>query len=81
MAAATGTRKLVWVGLPVVRRENLEPKLATLDQSGSYDAYLTTPDGTPTLVRAADGVHFSLSGYDMLAHAVLDRIGALTQTA
>jgi hypothetical protein len=101
MSAATGARKLVWVGLPVVRRENLEPKLAVLDQifvqesakfpdvtyvdtramfspDGSYDAYLPAPDGTPTLVRAADGVHFSLTGYDMLAHAVLDQIGALT---
>jgi uncharacterized protein len=101
MSAAT-TRKLVWVGLPVVRRENLEPKLELLDQifvqeaakfpdvtyvdtramfspRGSYDAYLPAPDGTPTLVRAADGVHFSLTGYDMLAQAVIDRIGALTQ--
>lgn len=102
MASATGARKLVWVGLPVVRRENLEPQLAALDQiylqeaakypdvtyvdtramfspGGGYDAYLTAPDGTPTLVRAADGVHFSLTGYDLLAQAVLDRIGALTQ--
>jgi hypothetical protein len=102
MGAATGARKLVWVGLPVVRRENLEPKLEVLDQifeqeaakfpdvtyvdtramfspDGGYDAYLTAPDGTPVLVRAADGVHFSLTGYDMLAQAVIDRIGALTQ--
>jgi len=102
MAAATGARKLVWVGLPVVRRETLEPKLEVLDQifeqeaakfpdvsyvdtramfspDGAYDAYLTAPDGTPVLVRAADGVHFSLTGYDMLAQAVIDRIGALTQ--
>jgi hypothetical protein len=102
MGAATGARKLVWVGLPVVRRENLEPKLEVLDQifeqeaakfhdvsyvdtramfspDGAYDAYLTAPDGTPVLVRAADGVHFSLTGYDMLAQAVIDRIGALIQ--
>jgi hypothetical protein len=102
MAAATGARKLVWVGLPVVRRESLEPALATLDQiyvqeaakfpdvtyvdtramfspGGTYEAYLTAPDGSPTLVRAADGVHFSLTGYDMLAQAVIDRIGTLTQ--
>jgi hypothetical protein len=103
MGAATSARKLVWVGLPVVRRENLEPKLEVLDQifeqeaakfpdvsyvdtramfspDGAYDAYLVAPDGTPVLVRAADGVHFSLTGYDMLAQAVIDRIGALTQS-
>jgi hypothetical protein len=102
MAVPTGAHKLVWVGLPVVRRENLDPALAQLDEiyvqeaakfpnvtyvdtrtmfspSGSYNAYLTAPDGTPTLVRAADGVHFSLTGYDMLAQAVIDRIGTLTQ--
>ena len=102
MGAATGARKIVWVGLPVVRRESLEPKLEVLDQifeqeaakfpdvsyvdtramfspDGAYDAYLTAPDGTPVLVRAADGVHFSLTGYDMLAQAVIDRIGVLTQ--
>jgi len=102
MGAATGARKLVWVGLPVVRRESLEPKLEVLDQifeqeaakfpdvsyvdtramfspDGAYDAYLSTPDGTPVLVRAADGVHFSLIGYDMLARAVIDRIDGLTQ--
>jgi uncharacterized protein len=103
MSAATGARKLVWVGLPVVRRENLEPRLEVLDQvfvqeaakfpdvtyvdtramfspDGCYDAYLPAPDGTPILVRAADGVHFSLTGYDMLAQAVIDRIGPLTQS-
>ena len=102
MGSATGARKLVWVGLPVVRRESLEPELEVLDQifvqeaakfpdvtyvdtrsmfspDGAYEAYLTRPDGTPVLVRASDGVHFSLTGYDMLAQAVIDRIGALTQ--
>jgi hypothetical protein len=102
MGAAGGARKLVWVGLPVVRRENLEPKLEVLDRiyseeavkfpdvsfvdtramfspTGSYDAYLTLPDGSPALVRASDGVHFTITGYDMLAHAVLDRITMLTQ--
>jgi hypothetical protein len=102
MGAATGDRKLVWVGLPLVRRESLEPKLEVLDRifaeeavkfpdvsfvdtrtmfspSGTYDAYLTLPDGSPTLVRAADGVHFTITGYDMLAQAVIDRITTLTQ--
>jgi hypothetical protein len=46
---------------------------------GPYDAYLPAPDGTPTLVRAADGVQFSLTGYEMQAQGVIDRIGVLTQ--
>jgi hypothetical protein len=100
MGAVSGARKIIWVGLPVVARDNLEPELAVLDQiyteeaatfpdvsyvdtrtmfspDGTYNAYLTSSDGTPTLVRAADGVHFNLTGYDMLARAVIDRITAL----
>ncbi len=102
MSTASGPHKLVWVGLPVVRRDSLEPKLEVLDQmyaqeaakypdvsyvdthtmfspDGTYDAYLTRPDGTPTLVRAADGIHFNNAGYDMLAQAVIARVHALTQ--
>jgi hypothetical protein len=102
MSTATGPHKLVWVGLPVVRRDALEPKLEVLDQmyaqeaakypdvsyidthtmfspDGTYNAYLTRPDGTPTLVRAADGIHFNETGYDMLAQAVIGQIHALTQ--
>ena len=41
------------------------------DPDGGYAAYLPAGDGTPTLMRQDDGIHFSRAGADRAAAAVL----------
>jgi len=48
---------------------------------GSYQAYLPNESGEPKLMRAQDGVHFSLQGASRLANATLDAIKAMLPAA
>ncbi len=41
---------------------------------GSYTAYIRDNQGRTELVRAADGVHFSATGYRMVADLIIDRM-------
>jgi hypothetical protein len=43
-------------------------------RDGSYTAYLRDEEGNTDLVRAADGVHFSPTGYRMVADLIIDRM-------
>ncbi len=47
----------------------------TSDGEGAYAAYLaTTPGGRPRLMRANDGIHMSMAGYERLTAPVAQRI-------
>jgi hypothetical protein len=48
----------------------------TVDAQGQYQAYYQDKDGTPKLLRAADGVHMSMNGYIRVAKGLADRISA-----
>ncbi len=93
------TRKVptYWVGLPVMRRENMRDQVVmlnrfyeesaslfavvrflptrslTVNEEGKYSAYLKV-DGRKRLVRARDGIHFTVRGYDILADYTLKNI-------
>ena len=45
----------------------IETRPATMDEAGEYNAYLPDRSGTPRLVRADDGIHFTLRGYRVMA--------------
>jgi uncharacterized protein len=47
------------------------------DASGAYADELPSADGTPRSLRAKDDIHFSVSGGNRLAWALLGRIGQL----
>lgn len=44
------------------------------DKDGKYSAYGLDTSGRKRLLRAEDGIHFTMEGYDLLAHAVRDTI-------
>lgn len=44
------------------------------DAEGAYSAYLPDAGGTPRLMRADDGIHFTLSGYTRIAAPVVTAI-------
>jgi hypothetical protein len=93
------TRKVptYWVGLPVMRRENMKDQVVmlnhfyeesaplfaavrflptrslTVNEEGKYSAYLKV-DGRKRLIRARDGIHFTVRGYDILADYTLKNI-------
>ncbi len=48
-----------------------------LSPDGGYQAYCDPGSGELMLCRANDGVHFTTSGYDLVARLVLERISAL----
>ncbi|WP_019960125.1 SGNH/GDSL hydrolase family protein [Woodsholea maritima] len=50
----------------------LEIRSATMAEDGSYNAYLPDGAGTPRLIRADDGIHFTLRGYRLMSAGVAD---------
>jgi hypothetical protein len=47
----------------------------SVDANGNYAAYLPEPGGlTPKLIRANDGIHMSMGGYQRLTGGLADRI-------
>ncbi|RKZ85302.1 MAG: hypothetical protein DRR19_16595 [Candidatus Parabeggiatoa sp. nov. 1] len=46
----------------------------TVNNKGKYSAYGLDKSGRKRLLRAADGVHFSKRGYELLAHYILKHI-------
>jgi hypothetical protein len=53
----------------------LDSRPAVSDAHGEYAAYLPDPKtGTPTLLRAGDGIHMSMAGYLWMTHGLADRI-------
>jgi len=55
----------------------VETRALFSNSSGGYAAYLPNDDGEPKLMRAQDGVHFSLAGAARLSSAVLDTVRAM----
>ena len=45
-----------------------------IDQSGAYEAYGLDRFGHKRLLRAEDGVHFSMAGYELLGERLADRV-------
>lgn len=46
----------------------------TSDAQGRYDAYLTTESGRRRLMRADDGIHMSMAGYQRISGPVAERL-------
>jgi hypothetical protein len=46
------------------------------DKDGKYDAYRTDAGGRKRLLRAEDGIHFTMDGYELLARKIGDTISA-----
>ncbi|HEX7776732.1 MAG TPA: DUF459 domain-containing protein [Parvibaculum sp.] len=46
------------------------------DKEGKYDAYRTDASGRKRLLRAEDGIHFTMDGYELLARAIGGEITA-----
>jgi hypothetical protein len=52
------------------------------DANGNFAPYLNDPkSGKRTLIRAADGVHMSMTGYLWITHGLTDRIRTYTDAA
>jgi len=49
-------------------------RAASADETGAYAPYLPDSQGNPRLVRADDGIHFTLGGYTRIAAPVVDAI-------
>jgi hypothetical protein len=46
-----------------------------VDRNGEFNAYLADgAGGAPRLMRANDGVHMTIAGYERLASPLVDRI-------
>jgi hypothetical protein len=52
----------------------IETREVSAGDEGEYVAYLPDPAGTPRLVRADDGIHFTLRGYNILASPLVTRL-------
>ncbi|MGA0601698.1 DUF459 domain-containing protein [Caulobacter sp. KR2-114] len=60
------------LGVPFIDTQPL-----SVDQSGAFNAYLPTPGGTePKLMRANDGIHMTMAGYELITAPLVDRIQA-----
>lgn len=60
------------LGVPFIDTQPL-----SVDQSGSFNAYLPPPGGTePKLMRANDGIHMTMAGYELITAPLVDRIQA-----
>lgn len=57
------------LGVPYLATEVL-----TSDARGQYDAYLTTEAGRRRLMRADDGIHMSMAGYQRISAPVAERL-------
>jgi uncharacterized protein len=51
---------------------------AVADAEGGYDPYGHTLDGTTSRLRLDDGIHFTPSGYDIIATRVMQAVAAPT---
>ncbi len=55
----------------------LSTRELSADGTGAFNLYLTDPgDHEPRLMRANDGVHMTMAGYERLAGPLIDRIRA-----
>ncbi|MBR9824638.1 MAG: DUF459 domain-containing protein [Alphaproteobacteria bacterium] len=52
----------------------IDTRDVTGDENGEYAPYLPDSRGTPRLVRADDGIHFTLTGYTRMAAPVVSAI-------
>lgn len=52
----------------------LATEALTSDAQGRYDAYLTTEAGRRRLMRADDGIHMSVAGYQRISAPVAERL-------
>lgn len=53
----------------------IETRSRSVDDSGAYTAYLPDPKtGAPRLMRANDGIHMSMKGYERLTEGLSQRI-------
>jgi hypothetical protein len=60
------------LGVPFLSTRSL-----SVDEAGRFNPYLTDPDSRkPRLMRANDGVHMTMAGYERLAGPLIDRIRA-----
>jgi len=60
------------LGVPFIDTQPL-----SVDQTGSFNAYLPAPGGTePRLMRANDGIHMTMAGYELITAPLVDRIQA-----
>jgi hypothetical protein len=63
---------MVSLGVPFIDTQPL-----SVDQTGSFNAYLPPPGGTePKLMRANDGIHMTMAGYELITAPLVDRIQA-----
>jgi hypothetical protein len=46
----------------------------TAGEKGGYSAYLVDSSGRKKLLRTNDGVHFTMSGYDLLARYIIENV-------
>jgi hypothetical protein len=70
-------QRMAALGVPYIEVEPL-----SLDANGQYNDHLTDPGSTqPRLMRATDGVHMTMAGYERLAAPVVRRIQAYVDRA
>ncbi|RZJ18608.1 MAG: DUF459 domain-containing protein [Brevundimonas sp.] len=61
--------RMTALAVPYLATETL-----TSDPQGRYDAYLTTEAGRRRLMRADDGIHMSMAGYQRISAPVAERL-------
>lgn len=60
----------------------IDTKPVASDSHGQFSPYLNDPrDGTRTLIRAADGIHMSMTGYIWITRSLADRIRSYVDAA
>jgi hypothetical protein len=70
-------QRMTELGVPYI-----DVKKLSEDSSGQFDDYLTVAGASePRLMRAGDGIHMTMAGYERIAQPVADRIQAYVARA
>lgn len=56
----------------------IETASLTADENGAYTAHFPDLNGQRRLMRAGDGIHFEMAGYELIANLVLKRLRELS---
>lgn len=59
----------------------LDVQALSADAGGGFSPYLPDADGSPRLMRAGDGIHMTVAGYERLAGPLIGRIDAYVARA
>ncbi len=63
--------RMAALGVPYI-----DTRSVTAAADGTYSAYLPDSGGTERLIRAEDGIHFTMRGYRLMAAPLVDRLRA-----